>query len=83
MPYIPKEDRVKIDAALSLLAIDETGHLNYAVTKLIHNYMNSRYKVSYETLNGLVGVLECAKQEFLRTVVGPYEEEKRKENGDI
>jgi hypothetical protein len=85
MPYIPKEDRVKIDAALSLVGIYNPGDLNYAITRLVHNYIDSfvRKGGGYSMLNEIVGVLECAKQEFYRTVVAPYEEKKRLENGDI
>jgi len=37
----------------------------------------------HKTLNSVVGILECAKQEFIRKVVNPYENKKIIENGCI
>ena len=31
----------------------------------------------------MIGALECCKQEYYRTVVGPYEDMKIDENGDV
>ena len=91
MPYIPKEDRVKLDAALSLLSLNEPGHVNYLITKICHKYLNhdfgwytpGHFKVDYARHNEVIGVLECAKLEFYRMQTAKYEEEKRRENGDI
>ncbi len=82
MPYIPEEDRGGFRLVLRRVKPDHAGDLNFCISFLLHLYLEDR-NVCYQTLNEIVGVLECAKQEFLRTVVGPFEEKKRKENGDI
>jgi hypothetical protein len=86
MPYIRKEDRT-VRTAISPRT---TGELNYAITKLCHEYVAGHRNIFGETLsmdydlcNSVVGVLECAKQEFYRIVVARYEDEKRKETGPI
>jgi hypothetical protein len=40
-------------------------------------------KLSYQTINDIVGALEGAKLEFYRRVAVPYEESKRRINGDV
>jgi len=57
------------------------GELNYVISKLI--YLWCRQENSYKKLNDAIGVLECAKQEVYRRMVIPYEEQKRKENGEV
>jgi hypothetical protein len=83
MPYIPQEDRRYLDPFINELAAHLTtyGELNYAITRLVHDYLPQ--ELSYDVLNSLVGVFDCAKHEFIRTVLNDYEELKRKENGDI
>jgi hypothetical protein len=58
------------------------GQLNYVITALVHRYLIER-GVNYYNLNEAIGVLECAKAELLRVVVGPYEDKKRRESGPI
>lgn len=57
------------------------GELNYAITMLCVRYLGSSY--NYHTLNGVIGVLECAKLELYRRMAAPYEDAKMKENGDV
>lgn len=53
MPYITQEDRKRVDET----QIPETqGELNY----LIHTILEKRLKVSYSTLNDLIGALDEA-----------------------
>ena len=87
MPYIKMEDRVKYEDVLKELIdilkglpverID--GELNYIITKIL----KEAYPLRYFNLNRAVGVLECAKLEFYRRVVAPYEDVKIKESGDV
>jgi exonuclease I len=58
------------------------GILNYAISKLIHTLLKNK-GVCYTRLNLIQGVLECVKAEFYRTVVSPYEDKKRRENGGV
>jgi hypothetical protein len=84
MPYIKLEDRKKFTQLLLDLGvlIKSEGELNYCISILLLMYMASRDK-SYSLLNKIMGVLECAKLEFYRRFVVPYEDEKIRENGDI
>ena len=80
MPYIKQKNRESL--LRYPLASADAGELNYSITKLIDGYV-SLYGLKYETLNAIVGVLECAKAEFYRRVVAPYEDLKIQENGDV
>lgn len=79
MPYIPQEWR-ELDwndnPALT------PGQLNYVVTVACDDYLADR-GLSYSTINEVIGVLECAKQELYRRIAVPYEDRKRYENGDV
>lgn len=87
MPYIEQERRQELvifkdpfceppDNALTV------GELNFQLTDVILNYMDTKGE-SYQTINDILGALEGAKLEFYRRVAAPYEEEKRKRNGDV
>lgn len=84
MPYIKDKDRQVFEGAIQEInnVMMNPGELNYVITRLIHGYVNF-HGLSYDSLNDAVGVLECAKQEFIRRVVGPYEDIKIKSNGDV
>ena len=87
MPYIKMEDRKKYEEVLEKLIdllksqpierID--GELNYVITRIL----KESYPLRYFNLNRAMGVLECAKLEFYRRVVAPYEDIKIKESGDV
>lgn len=87
MPYIRARDRPEIDRLIEPLiemlgresVEDVDGKVNYAITRLI----NGVYKPRYFNYNRAVGVLECVKLELYRRRVGPYEDEKIVENGDV
>lgn len=78
MPYIKQEDKYRVleDGPSS------PGELNYAITVLCRDYLGLG-GVNYTNINTVIGVLECAKQEFYRRVAVPYEDQKIKENGDV
>lgn len=81
MPYIPKEDRADL-APRFARAPRTQGELNYQLTCVAQHYVRV-HGLSYGTLNTVVGALECAKAEFQRRVVAPYEDSKLKQNGDV
>lgn len=90
MPYIDTKSRLRIEYcakeknAIKLLsdAIQTEGDLNYIITRLCHEFIVKVGK-KYATLNTIIGVLECAKQEFYRRIISPYENKKIDENGDV
>lgn len=75
MPYIKQENRQDTK-------LDHPGNLNYLITKLMAQYVKEN-GLNYRTINDVVGVLTCAKDEFYRRVVVPYEDSKIEENGDV
>ncbi len=87
MPYIKKNQRSPIDKLIdplishlrSLPIEDQDGSLNYAVTKIIKRL----YPQKYFHYNRALGVLTAITQELYRRVIGPYEDTKIKENGDV
>lgn len=86
MPYIKKEQRAHYDCIIeelvgTLQSNYTVGDLNYVISRIIWDLF--REKPSYTLGNNLVGVLECVKQEFYRRKLGPYEDLKIKESGDI
>lgn len=82
MPYIKPGDRPSIDNFIDKLMICNEGELNYAITRMIANYISS-YGKKYATLNAVHGVLSCINNELYRTVTGPYEDIKIHDNGGI
>lgn len=82
MPYIKPERQVALNNEIKALSdkISSRGELNYALTCLVLSEIRG---ISYEELASLVGDIECIKQEFIRRLLIPYEENKRRENGDI
>jgi len=87
MPYIPKKQRPELDKKmdaliehLSQLPFEEQdGALNYTFTRMIKKI----YPIRYRHLNRALGVLSAVTLELYRRVVGPYEDEKITENGDV
>ena len=58
------------------------GHLNYIISSILKRYVDAKGK-RYFRLQNLIGVLECAKMEMNRRIVGIYEDEAIEKNGDI
>lgn len=87
MPYIKKESRPAIDKLIeplinhlkSLPTEEQDGSLNYAVTKIIKHL----YPQKYFHFNRALGVLTAIAHELYRKIVGPYEDTKISENGDV
>lgn len=79
MPYIPPEDREALELGANATS---AGELNYKITRLCHDYL-AYFGTSYNRLNDIVGVLECAKLEFYQRRVRPYEDIKIAQNGDV
>ncbi len=81
MPYISVEEREKLDGLEDYQA-ETAGELNYVITRLVDEYLVEK-GITYETLNTVVGVLECAKLEFYRRLLVEYEDLKRSQNGEV
>ena len=87
MPYIKNTAREQYDGAIEnlIFTLEKNefpgGHLNYIISKLCNAKFRANRK--YSEGESVVGLLECAKQEFYRKMLAPLEEEKIKENGDV
>lgn len=80
MPYINENQR---PAATPIgKAAADPGELNFQLTVLVSAYLE-RHRLSYNTINDIVGALEGAKLEFYRRVAVPYEDTKIDQNGDV
>ena len=85
MPYITDFEKKVFQKSLReimLEGIDSAGELNYLITQLCLSRMG-RSPLSYANINEIIGVLECAKQEFYRRVAVPYEAKKIEKHGDV
>ncbi len=81
MPYIKQErrDELKVSGGP-----ETPGELNYAITMLLIEYWHrSPLPGNYTRINDIVGACCCAMHEFERRIVGKYEDQKIKENGDV
>lgn len=85
MPYIKQKNRDEMfmgDAAEYEREPISIGELNYCISRRIHTYLEN-VGLCYKNINGIIGVLECAKLELYRQIAAPYEDIKKKENGSV
>ena len=80
MPYIDQDARERIDHGDKPAT---AGELNYAITKLVDDYLQAKGAIRYAHLNEVIGVLECAKLELYRRIAAPYEDAKIASSGDV
>ena len=88
MPYINRTERGAYTNILSELAgmvpkdpKQRPGHMNYIISLLINKVYGSSMR--YADHNEVVGLLNCAQQEFYRKFTAPYEDQKINEQGDL
>jgi len=88
MPYIEFDKRMSFDVEIQALANGlmqdgyvDAGELNYAITRLIQLVTPSALRYSH--IATVSGVLQNVYSEWYRRVVVPYEDEKRRRNGDV
>ena len=86
MPYINQTQRNDLHADLmdtgTDFTIENAGELNYLVSELINNYLNTA-GLNYANLNEMIGALECCKLELYRMIGALYEDAKALENGSV
>lgn len=99
MPYIKSKRREEFEKvikytadAFECLYISEEdqphpsclcgGDLNYLITSICHQYIKVK-GMNYQTFSDIMGALSGADKELYRTIIGPYEEMKRIENGRV
>ena len=91
MPYIKQEKRDVLDPAIEQLIDTLRGlqlddpednteaNLNYILSRLL----DKMYISSYKEINNAVGMLFTTALEYYRRVAGPYEDQKRFDEGDV
>lgn len=84
MPYIKKYKRLKVDKKLEEISkeISESGELNYCIYKLCKLWLDNK-EINYDSISDCIKTLECAKLEFYRMILSPYEDIKIKKNGNV
>lgn len=91
MPYIVPEAREPIDLALRSIELEfdklSRGDMNYLISKLIHRWVDANRQIftpaGYQLRSDGHSILVDAAAEFYRTVLAPYEDLKRRENGSV
>lgn len=82
MPYIKEENKLALDIIINQFPALDEPELDYVITRLaIKSVKNMPTK--FVSLNKVWGVLTGAAEEFYRRLVGPYENKKAQENGDV
>ena len=85
MPYIKPQRRLELDPLVQPLLNSawelQPGDLNYVITRIVHAVW--AVDKAYYMGNALMGVCSCVAAEFYRTMLAPYEDTKRAENGDV
>lgn len=82
IPYINPQCRNILKKRTDGFLLNNPGTLNFVITRICHNYIRDM-GLKYITLNEVIGVLECAKQELYRQVAAKYEDQKKIEHGNI
>lgn len=84
MPYIHQERRKDFDELLAELGprIKNKGEMNYCVSILMMWYV-SIHGEGYQNISDAKDALVNAAEEFSRLRLAPYEDVKRKENGEL
>jgi hypothetical protein len=81
MPYIKPALREWLKTQPPGHAVD-SGQLNYQITQVCLKYLRDK-TLNYNTINEIVGALECCKHELYRRVAAGYEDIKCECNGDV
>jgi hypothetical protein len=79
MPYIDQNARSLVELRSNP---QNAGELAYLLCIEVDGYLNDADRISYAKYAEVVGVLETLKLELYRRFVGPYEDQKREENGE-
>jgi len=82
MPYIKQNDRdklVSIATQMAVVKIKANGDLNF----LLYYYAKYFIEHNYNSLKNFCGELRQCATEIERRILGPYEDKKIDENGDV
>lgn len=84
MSYIDNKKRPEISKAVMELMsqLQEKSDYGYAILLLMHSYIHKK-GMNSENISDIIGVMECAKQEFHRTIAVPVDEKNKREHGPV
>lgn len=90
MPFIEQEIRYRLDKRLDALSYQVNeyplGVLTYVLTVLVYRYMHNTpigKTADYIRRSSTMHTLDDAKTAIYESELKPYEEKKRRENGDV
>jgi hypothetical protein len=84
MPYIEEENRTMKDIIPELLNhIKVKGDLNYTICQIVGLLCIRDGGLSYTSTSNWIDAVHGAERELTRRLLGPYEDMKVKENGDV
>ena len=84
MPYTKKEDRTMRDLIATLKHhIKVKGDLNYVICELVGQLCLRDGGLSYTSTSNWIDAVDGAERELTRRLLGPYEDLKIRENGDV
>jgi hypothetical protein len=81
MPHVKDFESIEEELSDAALTNMNGGILNAHITAICKIYLQQG-AMNYERINTVIGALSGATLEFYRLVAAPYEDKKRKENGD-
>lgn len=82
MPYIKQEDRIVMDLVIKTMIdadVRANGDLNY----ILYSFCKKAIEPGYNNYKNYIGELRQCATEIERRILGPYEDEAIKRNGDI
>jgi len=82
MPYIKQEDRSPMDLVVDNMisyGVKPDGKLNY----VLYKFCKKSIEPSYNNYKNYLGELTECCEEIRRRLLGPYENTKINENGDV
>ena len=80
VPYIEPDLRRRLDAGAIATNV---GELTYQITSIVCKYRETGGEMHFADHAEIIAALECAKLEYYRRVVEPYENVKIVANGDV
>jgi hypothetical protein len=82
MPYIKQEDRKHFTNFDLVEPPSDAGELAFLLSQAVDLYLSNFDRVNYAAHAEVIGVIETLKLEIYRRFTGPYEDQKREENGE-
>jgi hypothetical protein len=84
MPYTKQSDRTMKDVITELVNhIAVKGDLNYTICELVGQLCLRDGGLSYTSTSNWIDGVHGAERELTRRLLGPYEDLKAKQNGDV